>query len=137
MGYTADPVSDPCKPFHWYFGYRNYVLAAVKFSPLGGLIEIGMLEEADAVVVWIKDNGPGIPADAMEHIFNRFYQADSSHKQEGDGLGLSLVDNILKLESGRIEAENCPSGGCKFTVYLKKSIRKLEGCSFGFFVNKI
>ena len=61
----------------------------------------------------------GIPETAMKHIFTRFYQADSSHKQEGNGLGLALVDKILRLENGRAEAENCPGGGCKFTVYLE------------------
>lgn len=55
----------------------------------------------------------------MKHIFSRFYQADSSHKQEGNGLGLSLVDKILSLEGGRVKAENCPEGGCRFTVYLQ------------------
>jgi signal transduction histidine kinase len=55
----------------------------------------------------------------MEHIFTRFYQADSSHKQEGNGLGLALVDKILKLEGGTIQAENCTEGGCRFTVTLE------------------
>ena len=100
--------------------WSNLLSNAVKFSPQGGLIEIGMGETPEGIVAWIKDNGPGIPEAAMKHIFSRFYQADSSHKQEGNGLGLSLVDKILKLEGGRVEAENCPSGGCRFTVYLQK-----------------
>ena len=99
--------------------WSNLLSNAVKFSPCGGLIEIGMKTQGDDIVVWIKDSGPGIPEEAMKHIFNRFYQADSSHKQEGNGLGLSLVDKILKLEGGRIQVENCQPAGCKFTVYLK------------------
>lgn len=100
--------------------WSNLLSNAIKFSPCGGLIEIGLKEEADEIIVWVKDCGPGIPDAAMKHIFNRFYQADSSHKQEGNGLGLSLVDKILQREGGRITAENCPAGGCQFTVYLKR-----------------
>ena len=54
----------------------------------------------------------------MAHIFTRFYQADSSHKQEGNGLGLALVDKILKLEKGAVRADNCEDG-CVFTVTLQ------------------
>lgn len=100
--------------------WSNLLSNAVKFSPRGGLIEVRLRQHSNSVVAWIRDNGPGIPEKAMKHIFNRFYQADSSHKQEGNGLGLSLVDKILKLEGGRITAENCPGGGCRFTVYLDK-----------------
>ena len=100
--------------------WSNLLSNAIKFSPCGGLVEIGLKEEADEIIVWVKDCGPGIPDAAMKHIFNRFYQADSSHKQEGNGLGLSLVDKILQREGGRITAENCPAGGCQFTVYLKR-----------------
>ena len=100
--------------------WSNLLSNAIKFSPCGGLIEIGLKEVADEIIVWVKDCGPGIPDAAMKHIFNRFYQADSSHKQEGNGLGLSLVDKILQREGGRITAENCPAGGCQFTVYLKR-----------------
>ena len=57
----------------------------------------------------------------MNHIFDRFYQADSSHKQEGNGLGLALVKKILQLENGKITAENCPQGGARFAVHLNKN----------------
>ena len=71
------------------------------------------------ILFWIRDFGPGIPDSAMNHIFTRFYQVDSSHKQEGNGLGPALVDKILRLEGGSIRAENCPDGGCKFTACLQ------------------
>jgi len=99
--------------------WSNLLSNAVKFSPQDGLIQICLTEWEKSIVFWLKDNGPGIPEEAMKHIFSRFYQADSSHKQEGNGLGLALVDKILRLEGGRIEAETCPEGGCKFTVYLQ------------------
>lgn len=99
--------------------WSNLLSNAVKFSPEDGQVQISLTAGEDDIVFQVRDWGPGIPEDAMKHIFSRFYQADSSHKQEGNGLGLALVDKILGLESGRVEAENCPDGGCRFTVYLK------------------
>ena len=99
--------------------WSNLLSNAVKFSPEGGLVQIGLTRNGQEITFWVKDNGPGIPEESLAHIFNRFYQADSSHKQEGNGLGLALVDKILKLEGGRVEAENCPDSGCKFTVHLQ------------------
>ena len=98
--------------------WSNLLSNAVKFSPQGGLVRIGLERNRDGIEFFIHDSGPGIPEEAMKHIFNRFYQADSSHKQEGNGLGLALVKKILQLENGSIRAENCTDGGCKFTVYL-------------------
>lgn len=100
--------------------WSNLLSNAVKFSPQGGLVQVGLREEKERIIFWVRDHGPGIPEDAMKHIFSRFYQADSSHKQEGNGLGLALVDKILKLENGSIQAQNCPDGGCQFTVSLEK-----------------
>ena len=98
--------------------WSNLLSNAVKFSPQGGSVKIGLTQQEDKITMWIEDDGPGIPEDAMGHIFNRFYQADSSHKQEGNGLGLALVDKILQLENGTIEVQNCPEGGCRFTLHL-------------------
>ena len=99
--------------------WSNLLSNALKFSPQGGTVQLGMSKQNQKITFWVQDQGPGIPQDAMAHIFSRFYQADSSHKQEGNGLGLALVDKILKLEKGTIQAENCPGGGCKFTVILE------------------
>lgn len=98
--------------------WSNLLSNAVKFSPQGGLVQVGLRKENERIVFWVRDHGSGIPEDAMKHIFSRFYQADSSHKQEGNGLGLALVDKILKLENGSIQVQNCSDGGCRFTVYL-------------------
>lgn len=99
--------------------WSNLLSNALKFSPQGSTVEIGLTQSGNRILFWVKDQGPGIPEQAMDHIFIRFYQADSSHKQDGNGLGLALVDKILRLEGGSIEAENCLPCGCKFTVYLK------------------
>ena len=109
-----------CEPLMRHV-WSNLLSNAVKFSPQGGEIRIDLSQDEDKIYFWVRDFGPGIPDSAMGHIFSRFFQADSSHKQEGNGLGLALVDKILRLEGGTIIAENCPDGGCKFTVILEKT----------------
>ena len=99
--------------------WSNLLSNALKFSPREGTVRMGLTQRKNRIIFWVQDQGPGIPQEAMEHIFTRFYQADSSHKQEGNGLGLALVDKILKLEDGTIQAENCTEGGCRFTVTLE------------------
>jgi signal transduction histidine kinase len=100
--------------------WSNLLSNAIKFSPDGGTIRITLTQRQNQITFKIRDYGSGISEAAMQHIFSRFYQADSSHKQEGNGLGLALVDKILGLENGQIQAENCPDGGCEFTVTLQK-----------------
>lgn len=100
--------------------WNNIIGNAVKFSPIGGLITIRLIEESDSVSFWVDDCGPGIGENAMKHIFDKFYQEDSSHKQHGNGLGLALVKHILDMLGGKIIAENLPEAGCRFKIVLKK-----------------
>ena len=74
----------------------------------------------------MTDHGEGLTDDAKKHIFDKFYQGDSSHKEEGNGLGLSLVRKILDLEDGSIYAENPENGGCRFTVVLKSTPQRMS-----------
>ena len=99
--------------------WDNLLSNAIKFNPYGGMIKIRLRHEGDKIIYAISDTGPGISDDAMPHIFNKFYQEDSSRRSEGNGLGLSLVKEILNLEDGEINAENISGGGCRFTVILK------------------
>ena len=99
--------------------WSNLLSNAIKFSPQKGTIRILLVSGPEQVVFTIDDCGPGIAEDAIDHIFQKFYQADSSHKQEGNGLGLSLVDKILKQEKGSIAVENLSGGGGRFTVTLE------------------
>lgn len=101
--------------------WDNLIANAVKFGPEGGLVRI-RLENADGIIRFIiEDEGCGLSEEAIKHIYDKFYQADSSHKEEGNGLGLALVKRILSLENGKIFAENLPEKGCRFTVELKKN----------------
>lgn len=98
--------------------WDNLLSNSVKFSPVGGTIHIRMMPEGKKILFSIENEGPWISEDALKHIFDKFYQEDSSHKQEGNGLGLALVKQILNLCKGSITAENIPDGGCRFTVTL-------------------
>ena len=99
--------------------WDNVISNAVKFSPVGGTVTLRLTKKLKKLIFTIEDQGPGLTEEALGHIFDKFYQADSSHKQEGNGLGLALVKRILTIEKGKITAENLRSGGCRFTVYLQ------------------
>jgi signal transduction histidine kinase len=99
--------------------WSNILDNAIKFSPQEGRIAVRLWEENGTICVTVDDSGPGIRPDAMRYIFSKFYQADKSHKQEGNGLGLALVAQILKLEQGAVSVENLPECGCRFRIELK------------------
>lgn len=99
--------------------WDNLISNAIKFTPEGSVVKIQLTKKLGRITFTVEDQGSGIPEEAMHRIFDKFYQADSIHKQEGSGLGLALVDKILKLEKGTVKAENMDSGGCRFTVTLK------------------
>lgn len=100
--------------------WNNIIGNAIKFSPVGGLVTIRLENCPNSVRFHVVDCGPGISETAKKHIFDKFYQEDSSHKQEGNGLGLALVKRIVDMTGGKIEVENLPEAGCRFTVELKK-----------------
>ena len=99
--------------------WDNLISNAVKFSPSGGTVKIHLVKKLKKLIITVEDQGPGLSEEAQKHIFDKFYQADASHKQEGNGLGLALVKRILTIEKGQITAENIPEGGCRFTVTLR------------------
>lgn len=99
--------------------WDNLISNAVKFSPVGGTVRIQLVRKLGRILFTVEDEGPGIPEESIYHVFDKFYQADSVHKQEGSGLGLALVEKILKLEKGSVTVENREDGGCRFTVTLR------------------
>ena len=120
-----------------FFGYEsllphvwtNLIGNAVKFSPKGGEIRIKMMRTEGAVVFTIEDDGPGIVPGDEEHIFTKFYQSESSHGMEGNGLGLALVRQIVEMSGGSVDVQNLEAGGCRFTVRLPLEQEKGAGFS--------
>lgn len=104
-------------PYVW----SNLISNAVKFSPSGSVIALTLLEQRECAVVTVSDRGCGMEPDVQERIFEKFYQGDTSHKAEGNGLGLALVRQIVELSQGVVEVESQPGKGSTFRVILPKS----------------
>ena len=100
--------------------WTNLIGNAIKFSNQNGKVMIKSYIENDKIKVSIKDFGVGIKEENLPHIFNKFYQGDSSHASEGNGLGLSLVKGILTLIGGTIEVKSKIDEGSEFIVTLDK-----------------
>ncbi len=98
--------------------WRNLIENAIKFSPHGGKITISLKRINDNAIFTIVDQGDGVKEEDKEHIFEKFYQADTSHRQEGNGLGLSIVKKIIDLLGGTISVDNVDGCGCCFTVSI-------------------
>jgi two-component system phosphate regulon sensor histidine kinase PhoR len=89
----------------------NLIHNAIKWSPRGGQIKVTSEASADEVTVSVVDNGPGVPDDQTERIFERFYQVDSSRSGgEGTGLGLAICKHIVEAHGGKIWAEGNENG---------------------------
>lgn len=98
--------------------WNNLFDNAVKFTPRGGSIRVACKRDGGAVVVTVSDSGCGISADALPHIFEKFFQADSSHATKGNGLGLPLVKRIVELCGGTVEVSSEVGKGTEFVVRL-------------------
>ena len=96
----------------------NLLDNAIKFDPVGGEIRLRLHCESTCIRITVSDNGPGIPKDQQSAIFERFYQADGSHKSEGNGLGLALARRIVRMCGGEISVSSEPGKGSCFTVEL-------------------
>lgn len=98
--------------------WNNLFDNAVKFTPEGGSISVSCRSSAGVITIRVRDSGCGIPQDALLHIFEKFYQADSSHTTKGNGLGLPLAKRIVTLCGGRIGVQSVVGEGTEFTVVL-------------------
>ena len=98
--------------------WSNLIGNAIKFTPENSTISIRLENRKDKFIFSVSDQGEGLSEEAQKHLFDKFYQADTSHKSEGNGLGLALVKQILDIDGGDIITENINGGGCRFTVTL-------------------
>lgn len=102
---------------------RNLADNAVKYTPEGGLIEIGARNDGHELVIWVKDTGIGIPYGEVERVFGRFYRVDKARSRRlgGTGLGLAIVKDIVESHGGRVSVETELGNGSTFTVTLPES----------------
>jgi heavy metal sensor kinase len=115
-------------PSVWVRGYEallfrvifNLVENAVKYTPRGGHIEVSLGVEDGAAVLTVIDNGPGIPPEIQEHVFERFYRGDPAREGGGTGLGLALVRSIVRFHHGEITLKSAAGQGSAFAARLPR-----------------
>jgi K+-sensing histidine kinase KdpD len=90
---------------------------AAQYSPPDAPIVVKTSVSSDGLAISVRDGGPGIAAQDLPHLFDRFYRGgESKRRVAGTGMGLSIARGLLAVEQGRIWAENCPEGGARFTI---------------------
>ena len=103
--------------------FNNLIANAIKFTEPGGRVVLRQIVREDTVDVIVADTGCGMNEETMRHIFDKFYQGDTSHSGEGNGLGLALARRVLEICGGQIAVSSRPGEGSEFIVTLKRTQR--------------
>jgi two-component system OmpR family sensor kinase len=99
---------------------------ALKFAPPGGRVEVALTTRNGNAVITVSDDGPGIPPEDLQRVFERFYRSPESVDPGGSGLGLAIVRAIARAHGGQARVENLAEGGAAFTVLLPRSGPQVE-----------
>ena len=100
--------------------FLNLLDNATKYTPKGGQVRLEALQDGRDIVVSVSDTGPGIPSEAIPHIFERFFRVDADRSREtgGAGLGLAIAYEIVRQHNGHIEVQSQVGEGTTFVVFL-------------------
>ena len=105
--------------------WNNLLSNAIKFSAPAGLLRVTLRQEDEQAAVTIQDSGCGMDEETQKHIFEKFYQGDTSRACQGNGLGLALVKRVLDIVGAEVSVQSSPGKGSSFTVRLPlHNIRK-------------
>lgn len=111
-----------CLDSHAYARILNNLFQNTLTHSGGNLLTLQLLEKEEQVELIVSDNGKGISAAKLPHIFERMYQCDSSRFAEGNGLGLSITKELVNASKGKINVDSEPSKGTTFTIVFPKSL---------------
>jgi signal transduction histidine kinase len=96
----------------------NLLNNAIKFTPPGGTVTIRTFAEADEAIFTVSDTGLGIPQDEIDHIFERFWRGTNAGRVGGSGIGLAVVDELVRAHGGIVSVRSEPDYGTHFEVHL-------------------
>lgn len=105
-------------PDLWELVWSNLLSNAMKFTPQGGTVSLRLQVEDQTAEITVSDTGCGMTAEQGRHIFEKFYQADTSHATRGNGLGLALVKRVVDITGSAISVQSAPGKGSTFIVRM-------------------
>jgi two-component system OmpR family sensor kinase len=115
---APDPVDVTGDVNHLRQAIANLVANAIRYTPSGTPIEVSARRQNGSAVVSVRDHGAGLDPDGLEHVFERFWQADKARSGTGVGLGLAIVSAIATEHGGTAEAANAEDGGAVFSLRI-------------------
>ncbi|WP_458072066.1 sensor histidine kinase [Rhodanobacter sp. BL-MT-08] len=96
----------------------NLIANAIKFSPVGGVVELRVQTRHGSAELSVRDHGPGVPEAELASLFRPFYRGSNGVRADGHGVGLAIVQRVVHVHAGEIRAENAPGGGLQVTLQL-------------------
>ena len=119
LGRSGDLGEFVLDPGYFRTALRNLLGNALRHTPENGRVVVTATQDGDALVLCVEDDGPGIPADELTRVFEKYFRGRQSQLMPGAGLGLYLVARIARLHNGSVTAENRPEGGLSVTLRLR------------------
>jgi signal transduction histidine kinase len=111
----APPYELICDRARMEMALSNLVDNALRYSPAGGTVEIGVVAGPDTVELWVRDTGPGVAAQDQDHLFERFYRGRDA-AADGLGLGLAIVQSVVQAHGGQATVASAAGGGARFAL---------------------